>query len=317
MRNEHMQTNVAETEKTLENTVEFVGRLNDLSIGNPDGIPSEYAEYNDDQLQEVAERLAERLVEPTDLSAAARIDGRRTKQNMDGSAPEVRLRRVGGSASNFGVALNANASVINTLSQEDSLGQEIEQVDAYISEHTGFERSAHAGGCGGANGEVSDNEAIHSNPVILSATKSFMEISAVKEYLGAGYNDELEESVRENAGLTAEYLRANNWEGQKYVDGVIQDNPRGVEDLEVDHEDEKFHGHKEKTLTIIIGDKTLDANDEFVWNLKASRQVAEALAGQRGGEGYQQALMAEVAKHIAVAHRLASDKTPVVLLRAA
>lgn len=316
MRNEHMQTNTAEIENTLENKVEFVGRLGDLGIGNPDGVPSEYADYDDNQLQEVAERLAERLVEPTDISATACIDGRRTVKNMDGSAPEIRLRRVGGSASNFGVALNANASVINTLSQEATLGQEIEQVDAYVCEHTGFERSAHAGGCGGANGEIDDNEAINANSVILEATKSFMEIPAVKDYFGVGYNDELEESVRENAGLTAEYLRANNWEGQEYVDGVIQDNPRGVEDLEVDHEDEKFHGHKEKTLTIVIGDKTLDANDEFVWNLKASKQVAEALAGQRGGEGYQQALMAEVAKHIAVAHRLPSDKTPVVLLRA-
>ena len=317
MSSERMQNTATEIEKTQETTIEFVGRLSDLGIGNPDGIPSEYANYDNAQLQEVAERLSERLVEPTDLTATACIDGRYTKSNVDGSTPEVRYRRVGGSASNFGVALNANASIINTLSQEATLSQEINQVDMYLADKTGYERSAHTGGCGGANGEIQDNQAISTNPAVLAATKTFMEIPVVKEYFGTGYNDDLEESIRENAGLTTEYLQANNWDGQKYVDGVIHDNPRGVEDLAVDHDDAKFHGHKEKTLTIIIGEQTLNDDDEFVWNLKPSKQVAQALAGQRGNEGYQQALMAEVAKHIAVAHRLPSDKTPVILIQSA
>jgi hypothetical protein len=180
---------------------------------------------------------------------------------------------------------------------------------------TGFDRSAHLGGCGGANGEVDDNEAINTNPNILAAVKTFMEIPEVREYLGVGYNDELGERIRVNAGKTAQMLKKAGWVGQKYVDSVVETNPRGVEELEVDHDDEKFHGHKENGLAVIIGDKTLDVDNEFVWNLKASKEAARALAGQRGEEGYQQALIAEIAKHFAVANRLPGQDTPVFLLQ--
>lgn len=80
----------------------------------------------------------------------------------------------------------------------------------YLADKTGYERSAHTGGCGGANGEIQDNQAISTNPAVLAATKTFMEIPVVKEYFGTGYNDDLEESIRENAGLATEYLGANN-----------------------------------------------------------------------------------------------------------
>lgn len=199
---------------------------------------------------------------------------------MDKSGPEIRLRRAGGSASNLGVALNAEASVTDTL-----------------------------------------------NP---DAPKAFLEIPEVKTYLLAGYEEEfydeaarefrslydetLGERVRENAGKTASFLESKGWDGQKYVDGVIEENPRGVEDLAVDHDDDKFHGHKEGAILVAIGDETYPEDDDFVWNLKVSKRVAEALAGQRGREGYQQALIAEVAKHMAVSSRLASTETPVMII---
>lgn len=292
----------------------YIGKLKDLSLGSPNGIPSVYADASDEQMNQVANDAAQKLVAVTDLRACACIDGRHTNCNADGSEAQIRLRRVGGSASNHGVALNAEASVAKTIPETASLGEQITAIDSYVESSTGFERSAHKGGCGGANGEIADNEVIHTNPAILEAVRAFMSIPEVEAYLGTTYDDDLAERVRANAGATAELQRAAGWDGQSYVDGVEAEVARSVEDLAVDHDDEKFHGHKENVLEIIIGDKTEADDDVFVWNLKASKMVAEALAGERGQEGYTQAIIAEIAKHMAVADRLPSTDTPVTLL---
>lgn len=312
--NEHLGSTTIDMEKTLERSALYIGKLSDLGLGNPNGIPSAYAKSSPEEMNELANEAVQNLVKVTDMRACACIDGRHTNCNADGSAAEVRLRRVGGSASNYGVALNAESSVAHTIPAEASLGEQITAIDSYIESATGFERSAHKGGCGGANGEVEDNEAINTNPAILEAVRAFMSIPAVETYLGTTYDDGLGERVRANAGATAELQRKAGWNGQAYVDGVEAEVPRSVEDLEVDHKDEKFHGHKENVLEIIIGDETEADDDKFVWNLKASKMIAEALAGERGQEGYTQALIAEIAKHMAVANRLPSSDTPVVLL---
>jgi hypothetical protein len=316
MSNENMQ-NPAEQETIEQRKIIIVGKLGDLNLGNPNGIPSEYAHETNESLEKIAQLLQEKLVNPTDSSATSCIDGRKVLHEADGSEAEVRLRRVGGSASNFGVALNAESSVANILQPDSSLGKQIETIDIHIANTTGFERSAHQGGCGGANGEIEDNKAINNDPSILAATKAFMEIPEVKKYFEVGYDDELGERVRVAAGKTAQLEEESDWKGQTYVEGVTEKNPRGVEVLEVDHNDASFHGHKERALVVILGEKTLPEDDYFVWNLKASKKVAEALSGERGIEGYRQALIAEVAKHMAVAKRLPSTKTPVMILNAA
>lgn len=301
-----------EMEQTREVMGKFIGRLGDLNLGNPEGIPSAYADYSGEQLNEVAEKNADALVAPTDLSCAACIDGRCTLHNADGSPAEIRLRRVGGSASNFGVALNADASIVGTLDAEAPLGEQIQVIDDFMGG-----RSAHEGGCGGANGEVADNELIANDDAIMNAVKVFMELPEVKEYLGVGFDEVLGGRIRENAAKTAEFLKAKGWNGQAYVDGVKAQNPRGVETLEVDHEDEKFHGHKEPSVTIVIGDLTMPLDhDGFVWNLAETKKVAEKLAAQRGEDGYVQALIADIAKHMAVCKRLPSTETPILLIAA-
>lgn len=307
--------NTAEKEKQYTATV--IARLGDLSIGNPDGVPTKYADIENEAVQADAEKFVEHLVDPTDLTALACIDGRHCNCNADGSDAQVRLRRVGGSASNFGVARNAGADIFlddTKVAPGDTLGHQIHVIDELVASETGFGRSAHLGGCGGANGEVGDHEVIASNPAVMNAVETIMGIPQVKEYLGVDFDADLAKLVVENAAATADFLKESNWNGQAYVDGVVEENATGVEDLQVDHEDEKFHGHRENTLVIIIGDKTLDMDDAFVWNLKATKQVAEAFSGERGKEGYVQALIADIAKHVAVANRLPSDSTPVVLI---
>lgn len=310
--NEIMTQGAIEMEKTREKKAVVLGRLRDFELGNPDGIPSTYANATDEELQRIAEQDCESLIEPDDLICTSCIDGRTCIHNADESAPRTRLSRVGGSASNLGVALNAESSVVDTFSIDSSLGAKIELVDDVV----GY-RSAHLGGCGGANGEIPDNQLINQHPAILAATRSLMEVPQVKEYFGVGYDENLAERVRENAGKTAEFLISNSWDGQAYVEGVKNEYPENVEDLEVDESDHEFHGHKEPNLLIIIGDKAAPLNYKgFAWNLAASKAVAEKLAGQRGQEGYQQVLIAEVAKHMAVCHRLPHPDMPIFLVAA-
>lgn len=298
-----------EMEKTREVIGMYVARLKDLGLGNPEGIPSTYREHSDEQLNAIAEQDARDLLEPTDLSVCGCIDGRCTLGNADGSDAEIRLRRVGGSASDLGIALNADASITEAFDSEASLEDHLKIIEQLMGPP-----SAHEGGCGGANGEVGDNEAIHTQPEIMDAVKTFMQIPYVRDYLEVDFDERLANKVRENAGKTAAFLRSKGWVGQDYVERAKRINPSGVEVLEVDESDAKFHGHKEKSLKIVIGDKTVDQDDEFVWNLKATKQVAEKLAGQRGVEGYTQALIADIAKHMKVADRLPSDETPIMLL---
>jgi len=130
------------------------------------------------------------------------------------------------------------------------------------------------------------------------------------------FDDDLADLVRVNAKKTALYLTEAGWNGQDYVKHVKEHHPRTVEDLEVDSDDHKYHGHKERSLIVIIGENTADWPDDFVWNLLASKKVAEALAGQRGIDGYKQAVIAEVAKHMAVGLRLPSKTTPIFLVGA-
>jgi|GEM_PF-695295 len=330
MVSERMTGHIIDRERTPEREVIVVGRLGDLGLGNPDGIPSRYAHSTNAELEASARKKREHLRMPTDIKKTGCIDGRKTLRNMDGSKAEVRLRRVGGSASNLGVAMNAEAPVVETLDSDASLGEQIETIDRYMEMATGFERSAHMGGCGGANGEVDDDKAIHEKEAILGATKAFMSIPEVQNYLIKGHEDEFSDPttgelsplfddvigdrVRETAGKTAQYLTIHGWNGQEYVDGVVEDNPSGVEDLEVDHDDHKYHGHKEGSILVIIGEETYAEDDDFVWNLSASKKAAEGLAGERGKDGYVQALIAEIAKHIATSDRLASEKTPFIIL---
>lgn len=297
-----------EMEKTRERKAIILGRPRDFGIGNPEGIPSSLADAPDEALRVIAEEDNERLIEPNDTSCTACIDGRHCVHNADGSNPKVRMRRVGGSASNFGVALNSESPIVDTLDTAASLGQQIIAVDAVI----GY-RSAHLGGCGGAGGEIEDHQLIAGKPEILAAVKAFMAVPEVREYLGVSYDEALGERVRANAAKTTDYLQRMGWDGKAYVDGVVATDPGNVEDLKTDPNDHVFHGHKEAKTTIIVGDKTSNQDDEFVWNLKASKSVAEILAGQRGTEGYTQALIAELAKHFAVVDRLSSEETPIIL----
>lgn len=61
--NEVMIQGNLEMEKTREKETFVLGRLRDFGLGNPDGIPSSYADMADEELQRIAERDNESLVD--------------------------------------------------------------------------------------------------------------------------------------------------------------------------------------------------------------------------------------------------------------
>ncbi|MES2631026.1 MAG: hypothetical protein V4611_03645 [Patescibacteria group bacterium] len=293
----------------------YLGRFGDFGLGNPDGIPSELEDLSDQEIEAYANELLKKLKEPTKLNKLACVDGRETIENADGSPADLLLQRVGGTSANLSTALNADASVIDTFSPTDTLGRKINVVNAFVERATGFGPSAHLRGCGGAKNEIIHQWSINQKPQIMDTTKALMGIPQINSYIGTSYDDDLGKRVVENAGDTAIMLSGSGWDGNKFVEGVVETNPGNVEDLKYDP-DEKHHGHREKAFAIILGNQVLDENDVFAWNVKASMMIAQAYAGQRGKEGYTQAFIAETAKHLAVGDDLPRPGTPVFLLEA-
>lgn len=293
--------------------VAYIGRLEDLGLGNPDGIPSTLAEATESDLELFGERLLASSKPIEDFEHDSCIDGRHTNHNADGSQAQVRERHVSGSASNVEIAMNASASVLDTVPNGASLGETVDIIDDFVAAASGKKRSAHTEGCGGANGAIVHNQLIGNDEAPLRATEAVMGIPAVRDLTGTEYQVELGEAVRAQAAKTAAWLEANNWTGQTYVESVSKNEPAGLEELQGG--DGAFHGHAEDALVIDLrADEVVSLDDVFVVSMNAIVKKATALAGQRGEEGYTQALIADIAKHMAVAKVLPSTKTPVYLI---
>lgn len=319
---ENMNT-VINHETEIRPDVLYLGSLEDLGLGNINGIPSDLAEASVEERTAYGEKLKEAIVSVTDFNHYGCIDGRNCVCNADGSEPEVRRRQVGGTGLLVEVAMNGEAPFLDTIDTSAPISTIINEVEKDYMVKTGVSRSAHLGGCGGVNGAKADNKAISENPAIIGVTRAIMEIPQVQQYSGLTFDPEITKRVTDKAGATAEWMEANNWDGSKYVEGVEKDDPTGVEKLET--ADDEFHGHKEAALVLLLSEdgsstlsekklKELGLGEDFVVNVDASIDMAKALAGNRGQEGATQALISNLAKHAAVANRLPSTKTPVYFM---
>jgi hypothetical protein len=309
---------MAKSPEVLEKvSVTYLGTLGDLGLGNPDGIPSRLADVSREDLELYGEQLVASSKQITDYEHDACIDGRRRKMNCDGSQPEVRERHVSGSASNTEIAMNSGAPFVETINLHEGRDKVVSAIDAYVEAKTGKKRSAHSEGCGGANGAVLHNELIHSDPAPLGATEVFMNLPAIKALTGVTYDAELGDAVRAQALKTAQWLRNNSWDGQEYVDMVSEAEPAGVELLEGG--DDTFHNHAEDAVVFDLRTgEVVTRDDVFVISVSAIINKAKAFAGNPDEAGYKsaytQALIAGIAKHMAVAKVLPSTKTPVYLI---
>lgn len=308
-----------------EPKVAYLGKLADFGLGNPDGIPSRLADKNESEIIDYGERALEAIAPVTDFSHYSCIDGRNCQCNADKSQRHVRRRQVGGTGHLLEVAIVGGASVLDTINPNAPLDEQLDSIEDDYAKKTGVRPSAHMGGCGGVNGAIQDCRTGATDDAPVKVAKALMEYPDIYEASGLDYSDTLGEKVRENSAKAASFLQANNWDGQAYVDRTKQHEPAGVEELEVDETDHKFHGHKEDAILLVFSRdgkqsideyrlKELGLGEAFVVNLDASIDMAKAQAGNRGDDGAAQLLIANFAKHAEVAGRLASDKTPLLLL---
>lgn len=299
-----------------EHNVLLLGRLGDLNLGNPTGIPSSLQYATREELEVYGQGLLAAVVPVTDSHHFTCIDGRRCKSNADGSHVEHRRAQVGGTGAAVEIALNAASPL---LDQQATLGHEIHVIEDALGV---VKRSAHLGGCGGVNGAIADNRTIAEKDAIMAAVDAIMSVPEVHAFAGFDYNDQTALKIRHRAVNTAAWLEKNKWDGQVYVDGAYKESPDGVEDLETF--DNGFSGHEEPALVLVLSttrDKTVSPDETerlgmgrpFVANIDASLDVAIQL-GSDDTEAIQAAFMANLAKHVAVADRLPSRETPVYLL---
>lgn len=319
---ENMNTTINhEIESPVE--VTYLGSLADLGLGNPNGIPSELAEATLEERIAYGEKLKDAVADVTDMHHYRCIDGRNCVCNADGAQPEIRRGQVGGTGLLVEVAMNGGAPLMDTIDTQSSAGSVISQVEGDYMKKTGVFRSAHLGGCGGVNGAIVDNQTINENPAIMNVTEAIMGLPYMQKQSVAKYDATIAKTVASNAAVTAEWMMQNGWDGARYVEGITQEEPAGVEDLEV--ADDEFHGHKENAVLLVLSKsgsrtiseqklKSLGLGEAFVANLDASIDMAKAMAGHLGETGVSALLTANIAKHTAVAHRLAGEGTPVYFI---
>lgn len=319
---EYMNTDINHELETKPR-VEYLGKLADLGIGNPNGIPSYLADKSDAERIEYGEKALEALRQVTDFTHLACIDGRNCICNADKSAPEIRRRHVSGTNSTLEIALNANAPVLDTVNLDGSLEEITGVLEDNLAEKTGILPSAHEGGCGGVNGAISHNKAIAEKPEIMSVTETIMNLPAVQTLTdNLQYDSKIGTAVRDEARKTATFLEAKGWNGQERVDTTAAKEPAGVEELE--HDDSPFHGHKEAGVFIIVSLtgktiaegvlKELGLGEAFAWNVDASYDTSKAQTGNGGEPGLKRNFISDIAKHVATTDDLVSDQTPVYLI---
>ncbi len=300
--------------------VTFLGRLRDFGLGNPKGIPSDLATATDAELADYGDKLLQTIDDVNDPKHYACIDGRDCTANGDGSAANNKRRQVGGTLLWLETAMNAGSSLLDDHDFSTGLEKAVHFINHKMTGLTGINPSAHSGGCGGANGAIDDNYAIANNPSIISAVKAVINIPAFSQTSGLEFDEASGQEVRRQALKTAGWLKSNSWNGDEQVEAVKQLGLENIEELKTDHD--KFHGHKESSIILLLsrdGTKTISKaklhniglGEAFAVNIDASINEANALSGDRGEEGKKQALIANLAKHMAVASRLASLDTPV------
>ncbi len=320
-----------ETEPVI--VVKHLGSLEQFKLGNPDGIRGRLAHerVTHKELIDFGETLKKAVDRVTDVHHAACIDGRSCKCNSDGSAAEIRRRQVAGTNLNTEVALNGESPL---LEGEESDQLSVEELFAFVDDAyeklTSVKPSAHLGGCGGAKGVVEDNEHMAENGASVEVAEAIMNLKSVADYSRLSFTEEYGNKVRANAAKTAKRLKAGGYSGPAYIANVENENPAGVEDLEVDEADHEFHGHQENAIVFVLsfsGKETLSKQkmeelglgQAFVINIDASVDSAKALSRKDPNAAVDedraaQLLIANIAKHAEVAHRLAHKLTPVYFM---
>jgi hypothetical protein len=154
---------------------------------------------------------------------------------------------------------------------------------------------------------------------VKNATAALMDKEPVKVVLDTAFDSVLADEVGLEADKVAQWLEAESWNGSEYTERAEATHPQGVEKLDGDT-DKPFHGHAEKAIGILV-DRTavfdeslMKANnvaDTFGLTLGRIERVADALSGQRGAEGKQQATISGIMWNLGVANNLCHPNMPI------
>jgi hypothetical protein len=299
-----------------------LGPLGHFGLGNAaKGIPSSLANQDEDGLAQYAAKVYRAVVRLTDATRFCCIDGRCRLCNADKSEAENRPGHIGGTLTLPAIAMTGGAPIVDTL--DLSVKGADEELMTAIESTLDVSRSAHTGGCGGANGLIEDQQAVHDNPAITQTAGAVMNHEALLAHTKLPYDEVMGLGVQKMAGDTVTWLKAQAWDGPAQVKHATETSPAGVEALEVD-ETSPFKGHAEPAILLYYstsGKNTLSVDKleelglgrPFIVSLNASVKVATGLAGPRGEQGARALLLSDLANTVAAGSRLATPETPVML----
>ncbi len=304
-----------ETEQKVQ-AAQYIGNLSKIGLGQEDGGIS--SNLSEQEFSQYAEAISSAVVEIVDNSHIACIDGRCTVCQINGEKEVVRSRIAGGILSyNIG-ALLSDGSLSKSLSNKDSILQQMNDIEKFAEDTMGIKCSSHEGGCGAANGLVSHLK-VMSSPNIATATEAFIDLAG--DSFKSCYDTSIYNEISNKAVQLAEELESQNWQGDDFVNHASSEEPGGVEKLESDAS-HNFNGHKEQSIILVTGNKTiskrklieLGLGQAFVVNLDLINDMAVSLSGLEGQKGYSKALHALVAYQLAVASNLCNKNMPMFIV---
>jgi hypothetical protein len=304
-----------ETEQKIEPAA-FVASLGNFGLGHDNGgitsnlIETEYDRYSDD--------IANALVAIEDNEHVACIDGRCTTCQIDGSRPVARKRIAGAILSYDVAALVSKGSLEQSLAAADSIYKKLADIEKFAKDTMGLAPSSHSGGCGAANGLINHLRVMNSEN-IAAATAAIIQL--IEPAIQAEYDNNIYQEIAANADTLALQIEQANWDGNKFVASISEQDQAGVEQLEADKNDQ-YHGHKEQSIILVYGNKTLSKQkmielglgQAFVINIDLINDIAASLSGLEGQAGYSKALHALIAYQLAVASNLCNKNMPVFII---
>ena len=274
-----------ETEQKVQ-PAQYIGNLSKVCLGQENGgIISNLSEQD---FGAYAEAISFALAEIDDKSHIACIDGRCTLCQINGEKEVVRSRIAGGILSyNIG-ALLSDGSLSKSLSNKDSILQQMNDIEKFAEDTMGIKCSSHEGGCGAANGLVSHLK-VMSSPNTATATEAFSGLAG--DSFKSCYDTSIYNEISNNSVQLAEELESQNWQGDDFVKHASSTEPSGVEKLEDDH--------MEQSIILVKGNRTISKRKllelglgrAFVVNLDLINDMAVSLSGLEGQKGYSKALM--------------------------
>lgn len=293
----------------------LLGRLGDFGLGNPKGILSTLADATTQELEEYVAQLHKVIVEVTDRKCLSCIDGRRCLHNYDGTAPEIRLKHIGGTLALPAVAMTGGALVVKTidLTKENS----VEALMVALEELLELQRSAHESGCGGALGLIEDQEAISVKQAIVEVVDAIMNHEALFAHTMVPYDKDTGKRIQERAGDTVNWLRRHGWDGKEQVEHAGEVSPAGVEVLEGVHQEPAVlvvYSTSGKYTLSVDTLEVMGLGRPFVVNINVSEMIARTLADKDNDQSVGDIMASSIGEHVAGASRLASPQTPVFLV---